>query len=53
MTIEVDEKHKRAYEALARMLRAIEAGKITGDGYVKIHANQGGVQTVKVAVEGE
>lgn len=44
---------EKAHAALSRLLAAARAGKLTGDAYLRLVLNQGGVRTVKVAIEEE
>lgn len=48
--IDVDLKtdsHQRAYDELARMLRRIVDGKLTGNFQLSVTANQGGVRDAR------
>lgn len=44
---------QKAYETLERLLAALHHGKITGEAYLRISANQGGVTKAKFAIEGD
>lgn len=45
--------HERARATLEKLLATIEDGKLTGESYLRISANQGGVTRVRFAIESE
>lgn len=42
---------QKAYEALERLLLAIRAGRVTGEAYLRLYVNQGGVTKTRASIE--
>lgn len=49
----IDDKYERAYDGLVALLTMIEAQCPTGEAYLRLKLNQGGIQGVKIMIEGD
>ncbi len=47
----MSDRDQEAYTALKELLRRIHLQKLTGDSYLRINANQGGITLIRIVTE--